>query len=143
MICQKSGCIFLMKIQQAEKDAEAIRSDVRGLLGGKGANLAEMTRINVPVPPGFTITTEACNAYLSSKEIFPETMWEQMRAAPPFRGIRQWQEFRRSQESLAGFLSIRSKVFHAGNDGHSAQYRIKRPNCARHDCVDRRRTICV
>jgi len=69
------------EIKQAEKDAEAIRSDVRGLLGGKGANLAEMTRINVPVPPGFTITTEACNAYLSSKEIFPETMWEQMREA--------------------------------------------------------------
>ena len=34
---------------------------VRGLLGGKGANLAEMTRIGVPVPPGFTITTETCN----------------------------------------------------------------------------------
>jgi pyruvate,orthophosphate dikinase len=72
------------EVQQAEKYAEAIHSDVRGLLGGKGANLAEMTRINVPVPPGFTITTEACNAYLSSKEIFPETMWEQMREALRF-----------------------------------------------------------
>ncbi|MFQ5435428.1 MAG: PEP/pyruvate-binding domain-containing protein, partial [Anaerolineae bacterium] len=37
---------------------------VRGLLGGKGANLADMTRLGVPVPPGFTVTTEACNAYL-------------------------------------------------------------------------------
>ncbi len=34
------------------------------LLGGKGANLAEMTRLGLPVPPGFTITTEACRAYL-------------------------------------------------------------------------------
>ncbi len=39
--------------------------DVRGLLGGKGANLAEMVRIGVPVPDGFIITTEACNEYLS------------------------------------------------------------------------------
>jgi pyruvate,orthophosphate dikinase len=50
---------------------------VRALLGGKGANLAEMTRIGVPVPPGFTITTEACNAYLAKKSKFPEGMWEQ------------------------------------------------------------------
>jgi pyruvate,orthophosphate dikinase len=51
---------------------------VRGLLGGKGANLAEMTRIGIPVPPGFTITTEACNAYLAAGEQFPEGMWEQV-----------------------------------------------------------------
>ena len=43
--------------------AEGDRS-MAGLLGGKGANLAEMTRIGLPVPPGFTITTEACRAYL-------------------------------------------------------------------------------
>ena len=40
--------------------------DLRDLLGGKGANLAEMTNIGLPVPPGFTITTEACKAYLKS-----------------------------------------------------------------------------
>ena len=39
---------------------------MRGLLGGKGANLAEMTRLGIPVPPGFTITTDACRAYLAS-----------------------------------------------------------------------------
>jgi pyruvate,orthophosphate dikinase len=50
---------------------------VRGLLGGKGANLGEMTRIGVPVPPGFTMTTEACNAYLDSGEKFPEGLWDQ------------------------------------------------------------------
>ncbi|MEW2120766.1 pyruvate, phosphate dikinase [Streptomyces sp. NPDC005474] len=40
--------------------------DLAGLLGGKGANLAEMTRLGLPVPPGFTVTTEACRAYLST-----------------------------------------------------------------------------
>ena len=39
------------------------RADMRNLLGGKGANLAEMNLIGVPVPPGFTITTEVCNDY--------------------------------------------------------------------------------
>ena len=38
----------------------------RDLLGGKGANLAEMTRLGLPVPPGFTVTTEACRGYLKA-----------------------------------------------------------------------------
>ncbi len=50
---------------------------VRGLLGGKGANLAEMTRIGLPVPPFFTVTTEACNAYTAGGDKFPAGMWEQ------------------------------------------------------------------
>ena len=50
---------------------------VRGLLGGKGANLADMTRLGVPVPPGFTVTTEGCNAYLAGGEKFPEELWAQ------------------------------------------------------------------
>jgi pyruvate,orthophosphate dikinase len=55
--------------------------NVRSLLGGKGANLAEMTRIGVPVPPGFTITTEACIEYLNSGGKFPDGMWEQVQKA--------------------------------------------------------------
>ncbi len=49
---------------------------VRGLLGGKGSGLADMTRAEVPVPPGFTVTTEACNAYQAEGK-FPAGMWEQ------------------------------------------------------------------
>lgn len=47
------------------------RADMKSLLGGKGANLAEMTRIGLPVPPGFTITTEACNEYYRLDRQFP------------------------------------------------------------------------
>ncbi|MEW6078605.1 MAG: pyruvate, phosphate dikinase [Thermodesulfobacteriota bacterium] len=50
---------------------------VRALFGGKGANLADMQRIGVPVPPGFTVTTEACNAYLAGGGVFPDGMWDQ------------------------------------------------------------------
>jgi len=55
--------------------------DMRDLLGGKGAGVAEMTRAGLPVPPGFTITTEACNAYFAAGKQFPEGMWEQVLAA--------------------------------------------------------------
>src|SRR5712692_6722442 len=50
--------------------------DMRDLLGGKGAGAAEMTNAGLPVPPGFTITTECCNAYYESND-FPGGMWEQ------------------------------------------------------------------
>jgi pyruvate,orthophosphate dikinase len=53
---------------------------MRDLLGGKGANLAEMTNIGLPVPPGFTITTETCNEYLEKGD-FPEGLWDQVMAA--------------------------------------------------------------
>jgi pyruvate,orthophosphate dikinase len=51
-------------------------AQMRDLLGGKGANLAEMTNIGLPVPPGFTITTRACIYYMQNGE-FPPGMWEQ------------------------------------------------------------------
>jgi pyruvate,orthophosphate dikinase len=66
------------EVEHAEKYVGGEWENVRGLLGGKGANLAKMTRIQVPVPPGFTITNEACNAYLASGETFPQGMWEQV-----------------------------------------------------------------
>jgi pyruvate,orthophosphate dikinase len=53
-------------------------AQMRDLLGGKGAGVAEMTNAGLPVPPGFTITTEACNAYYESGKHFPPGMWEQV-----------------------------------------------------------------
>jgi pyruvate,orthophosphate dikinase len=54
---------------------------MRDLLGGKGAGVAEMTRAGMPVPPGFTITTEACRAYYSGGRQVPEGLWQQAEAA--------------------------------------------------------------
>src|SRR4051812_32399710 len=56
-------------------------ASMRSLLGGKGAGCAEMTNAGLPVPPGFTITTEACNAYYDNGQAFPAGMWEQALAA--------------------------------------------------------------
>ena len=49
-------------------------ADMKNLLGGKGANLAEMSSLGLPVPPGFTITTELCTAYYDAGEIYPEEL---------------------------------------------------------------------
>lgn len=65
------------ELELAEAHVGGSWEGIRGLFGGKGANLADMTRIGLPVPPGFTVTTEACNAYLDSDGTFPGTMWQE------------------------------------------------------------------
>ncbi len=71
--------VFLFdEIDTVQEMVEGSWDKVRSLLGGKGAGLGDMTRAKVPVPPGFTVTTEACNAYLAAKGKFPENMWEQV-----------------------------------------------------------------
>jgi pyruvate,orthophosphate dikinase len=55
--------------------------DMRDLLGGKGAGVAEMTRAGMPVPPGLTITTEACREYYAIGRKFPPGLWDQVEAA--------------------------------------------------------------
>ncbi len=68
------------QVELAEAFVGGEWDDVRALLGGKGANLGDMTRIGIPVPPGFTITTEACNAYLAEGERFPTGMLDEVEA---------------------------------------------------------------
>jgi pyruvate,orthophosphate dikinase len=79
---------------------------MRDLLGGKGAGLAEMTIAGLPVPPGFTITTEACNDYFAAGERLPEGLWEDVLGA-----VRQVEEltgkgFGNAQNPL--LVSVRS-----------------------------------
>jgi pyruvate, orthophosphate dikinase len=74
----KKWVYLLDEVDEVEAYVGGDWENVRGLLGGKGANMAEMVRIGIPVPPGFTVTTEACNAYLASGGAFPEGMREQM-----------------------------------------------------------------
>ncbi|NSW51889.1 MAG: pyruvate, phosphate dikinase [Anaerolineae bacterium] len=85
-IVAKKWVYLFNEVEKAEAYAGSW-DGVRGLLGGKGANLAEMTRIGVPVPPFFTVTTEGCNAYIAEGNQFPEGMWDQMLEA--LRGIEE------------------------------------------------------
>ncbi len=77
----KKWVYLFSEVKQAEEYVNGDWEEVRALLGGKGANLADMTRIGVPVPPGFTVTTETCNAYLKAGNQFPEGAWDQILAA--------------------------------------------------------------
>ncbi|MEM5774366.1 MAG: PEP/pyruvate-binding domain-containing protein, partial [Anaerolineaceae bacterium] len=77
----KKWVYLFSEVKEAENSVQGDWDKVRALLGGKGANLADMTRIGVPVPPGFTVTTEACNAYLAAGEKFPESLWDQVLTA--------------------------------------------------------------
>jgi pyruvate, orthophosphate dikinase len=77
----KKWVYLFHEVDEAQKEVGGDWEAVRGLFGGKGANLMEMVRIGVPVPPGFTVTTEACNAYLSNGGRFPQGMWDQMMEA--------------------------------------------------------------
>ena len=64
----------------ATESAEG-RADMRNLLGGKGANLAEMASLGLPVPPGFTITTEVCTYFYANKQTYPKDLTEQAATA--------------------------------------------------------------
>src|SRR2546430_16834490 len=68
--------VYLFANGKAEGNAK-----MRDLLGGKGAGLAEMTNAKLPVPPGFTITTAACNAYFGAKKKLPQGLWDQVEKA--------------------------------------------------------------
>ncbi len=57
------------------------RADMRNLLGGKGANLAEMSNLGLPVPPGFTISTELCTHYYANGETYPDDLNDQVETA--------------------------------------------------------------
>ena len=116
---------------------------VLGLLGGKGANLAEMTRLGVPVPPGFTITTEACNAYLDSGGSFPDGMWEEVQAAMANVEQASGKTFGDPQNPLLDLLPFRSPLFHAGHDGHGLKHRPQRRDRQGDDRTDRGRPFCL
>jgi pyruvate,orthophosphate dikinase len=72
---KKAKYVYLFGNKKADGNGS-----MKPLLGGKGANLAEMTRIGLPVPPGFTITTEVCTYYYANKRTYPKDLQAQMEA---------------------------------------------------------------
>ncbi|WP_375661889.1 pyruvate, phosphate dikinase [Bartonella sp. OC16QHHD] len=78
----------------------------RNLLGGKGANLAEMSNLGLPVPPGFTLTTEVCNFYYAHDKSYPEELQESVKQALRYVAEQTGREFGNEQRPL--LLSVRS-----------------------------------
>ena len=93
------------------------RADMKDLLGGKGANLAEMSNLGLPVPPGFTITTEACIWYYKSGNAYPTGLEAQVDAALDHVAGLVDRGFGDSEHPL--LVSVRSGArVHAGHDGY-------------------------
>ena len=102
---------------------------MKPLLGGKGANLAEMTRIGLPVPPGFTITTEVCTYfYAHTNALIPKELEAADRSRHRQHGKDPGQEVRRRRKPAARRRPFRRARFHARHDGHDFEPRPQRRN---------------
>ncbi len=99
--------------------------DLKDLLGGKGANLAEMTNLGLPVPPGFTITTDACRTYMQTGDLPPELRVEVTHGAAPARGHARALARRRPRPA-AGLGALRRQVLDARHDGDRPERRPQR-----------------
>ncbi len=117
------------------------RADLKNLLGGKGAGLAEMSNLGLPVPPGFTITTEVCSHFYAHDKSYPAELREQVECA--LAGIEHslGARFGDPGQPASGLGALRRARFDAGHDGHGAQPRAQRPGGRRASAQERRRTL--
>ena len=104
------------------------RADMRNLLGGKGANLAEMSSLGLPVPPGFTITTELCTYFYGNGKILSRRADGGRRSGAQSRRRACWRQIRRRRESVARVGALGRPRVDAGHDGHDPQSRPQRPH---------------
>ena len=102
------------------------RAAMRNLLGGKGAGLAEMAHLGLPVPPGFTITTEVCTYFYDARQNLSEGSEGAGRGGAGRSRPHHRQEIRRREKSAAGLGALRRPRLDAGHDGHRAQSRAQR-----------------
>ena len=83
------------------------KKEMKNLLGGKGANLSEMTGLGIPVPPGFVITTETCIEYLNNNNTFPKGMMAEV------------------DKAMAALEKKMGKKYAAGAMPHQMQLRLR------------------
>ena len=111
---------FVYRFGAGKADGSA---EMRNLLGGKGANLAEMANLGLPVPPGFTITTEVCNTYYAAGKKMPQGLKEQVEDFGLLyrQDCRRW--IWRPPKPASCFRALGQSRFDAGHDGHHPQPR--------------------
>ena len=96
---------------------------MKDLLGGKGAGLAEMTNAGVPVPPGFTITTEVCNLFYDLGKRVPDGLDAEMRGymKKVEEALGGQVHVRRHRPAASRVRSLGLEILHARHDGHGAE----------------------
>ena len=100
------------------------KTGLKNLLGGKGANLSEMIKIGLPVPPGFTISTEACNEFYKRNRKNPVGLDKQVKSAIKDVEKKIGKKFG-DKKSTFGICKIWSKSFYARYDGYCFKFRTK------------------
>ena len=100
---------------------------MKALLGGKGANLAEMSNLGLPVPPGFTISTEVCAWFYAHGKTYPAELKEHVAQALAAIEQELGVRFGDPERPLAGLGPLRGAGLDAGHDGHGPQPRPQRP----------------
>ena len=119
------------------------RADMKNLLGGKGANLAEMSRIGLPVPPGFTITTEVCTYYYANKKTYPKVLDAQAEGHRLHRENHGHQVRRQGGHAAARLRPFRRARFDARHDGHHFQPRPQPHNGRSAREAHRQSAVCI
>lgn len=114
------------------------KAEMKNLLGGKGANLAEMNLIGVPVPPGFTITTDTCNDYYQiGKDKVVEMLRPEVEAAIKGIEVLMKSKFGDVEKPASGIRTFGSKSLYAGYDGYHPKPRSERQSSGRYGKKDR------
>ena len=110
-------------------------ADMRNLLGGKGANLAEMTRLGLPIPQGFTVTTEACTDYYNQGKKISEEIESQIFDA--LEGLEK------NGKPAFSFRAFGCKGIHAGDDGYYPEPWAYGCGCGRFCKEDGQSKVCL
>ena len=121
-ILKKAGKrMLLLRRRQGRRQKE-----MKNLLGGKGANLAEMTNIGLPVPAGFTITTEVCTYFYADGKKLPTALDAEVRAAIAQHREGRRRQVRRRRRTRCWSPALGRARVDARHDGHGPQHRPQR-----------------
>ena len=116
---------------------------LKNLLGGKGAGLADMVNRGIPVPPGFTITTDVCTLFYKSGMKLPAGLKEQVLENLKKTEKDMGAKFGDAAESASFFCPFRRTGQYARYDGHSPQSRSQREDRGRPRPTVRERVVCL
>ncbi len=104
---------------------EEADSKNRMLLGGKGAGLSEMTRLKLPVPAGFTITTEVCNKYYDNNRKLPKDVMPLVMKNIAKMEKKTGKKWNSTKKSTTSFSAFWCSYLNARYDGHDFKFRAK------------------
>ena len=106
-------------------DSKKISSNKKDILGGKGANLAQMAKLGLPVPPGFTLSTKICEYFYKNNKKIPKKVIQQVKKEIVVIEKISKKKFGDLKNPLLVSVRSGSRVSMPGHDGYNFEFRIK------------------